>query len=192
MPEIKKFSLALLIWTIFVLFSHQSIAAEYRYFSILAETMRPIDSSIEFNCNDGNLRTMTDSSLNGSTQYIGQVNLPHGTTIVNASCYGYDDDTTDFQFALFRYRFNGVGNPVFEAITNHGFSSTAPGSYAEITVGLVSPLDPPGLAVVNNEDYSYGLFLGLPKAITNELYVVRCVVRAALEGTSHFHRVEIK
>jgi hypothetical protein len=97
----------------------------------------------------------------------------------------------NFGFGLYRYRFNGLGNPVFEDITNF-VSSSGTSGYVELAALLVDPVDPPGLPVINNENYSYGLYLELPKATAGELYVVRCVVRASIESTSHFRQIEIK
>jgi hypothetical protein len=174
-----------------ILCSHRSFASDYRYFSILAETMRPIDSTIGFDCELGYLKTTSDSTLNASSQYIAQVNLPHGSTVDTVSCYGYDNDNNDFSFTLFRYRFNGIGNDVFQQVSQEGDSSVSSG-YIDLTVGPIFPLNPPGIAVINNEDYSYGLFLNLPKAQFNDLYVVRCLVRATIESKSYFKSVEIK
>ncbi len=194
MKFFRGFALPVLLSFIFVSLSYQSFASEYRFFSILAETMRPLDSTIEFDCDDGNLKTTTNSTLHpSSAQYIAQVNLPHGSTIDSVSCYGYDNDNNDFSFMLYRYRFNGEGKDVFEPVSQEGISSVAaPATYVDLTVGPVFPLDPPGIAVVNNEDFSYGLYLNLPKPDSNDLYVVRCVVRATMENPSYFKGIEIK
>jgi hypothetical protein len=141
----------------------------------------------------GNDRYGTQNSqLNLSTSYIAQVDLPEGARIDTATCFGYDTASMEnFGFGLYRYRFNGLGNPVFEDITNF-VSSSGTSGYVELAALLVDPVDPPGLPVINNENYSYGLYLELPKATAGELYVVRCVVRASIESTSHFRQIEIK
>jgi hypothetical protein len=155
-------------------------STEYEYFSILAETMNPVDSTIEYDCDEGYLETTSDSTLH-ATQYIGQINLTHGAVFDTVSAYGYDTDSEDFTFQVFRYRFNGEGNNVFEQVSKIGDSSVIdPGGYVDITVGSVFPVDPPGLTTVNNQNYSYGLYLTLPAAASDELYVVRFVIRAKL------------
>lgn len=150
-------------------------------FSILAETMSPIDSTIGFDSFDANLETTSDSTIHGTAAYVAQINLPDGAMIEDATCYGFDTAPEAFGLAVYRYRFNGDLEAPFTAVTPFGLSSGMPGA-ADITVQVIDPPPPdkPGLAVVNNEDFSYGLFLQLPLATSGKLYVVRCVVRSTL------------
>jgi hypothetical protein len=186
-------STVIVLTSVLLAFSSQRcFASDYRFFSILAETMRPLDSTIGYDCHEGYLETTSDSTEH-STQYIAQVNLPQGSTVDTVSCYGYDNDDKDFSFQLYRYRFNGEGENVFEAVSDEGDSYGADPGYVDLTVGAVLPTpETPGIAVINNEHYSYGLYLNLPKASVNDLYVVRCVVRANFESTSSFKSIEIK
>lgn len=64
--------------------------------------------------------------------------------------------------------------------------------YVDLTVSTVYPVVPTGLNVINNEDFSYGLYLNLPAPAANDLYVVRLVVRAKFESPSSFSSIEIK
>jgi hypothetical protein len=139
------------------------------HFSLLAETMRPIDSSIGYDNTSAYLKTTLNSTL-PATSYIGQLNLPDGSTISGARCYGQDSDPAgEFSFGLYRY---GVATPPYTAVTSYVSSGAAfSGGAVTLTATVVSTY-----AVVDNATYSYGLFLTLPKAQSGQLGVLRCVV----------------
>ena len=96
---LKKSVLFFSMWQFIVLFFFSSSvgAAEFRYFSVLAETMRPITSNADYACSLGYLVTLTGSA---NEQYVAQVNLPDGAEIVDVTCYGVDSDSNNFIFAL--------------------------------------------------------------------------------------------
>jgi hypothetical protein len=145
-------------------------ADSVQHFSLLAETMQPVDSTIEYDSYDAYLETTQDSSLN-TTAYIGQVTLPDGANIVGVRCFGEDDDPNpdaEFSFALFRYSL--VAN--FEAVTEW-VSSDNQGKQ-QVQAPVLS--DPHLIAAVDNAAYSYGIYLTLPEPVAGTLRVLRCVV----------------
>lgn len=156
--------------------SLNALAAESAYFSILAETMNPVDSSIEFDSDNGYLKT-TSGSIG---QYIAQINLPHDSKIISAKFYGYDTDTNNISFAVYRYRFNGEGIDVFEQVTETKDTSLSAPGYSELTS---LPIPVPAFNTVNNKDYSYGLYLNLPVADSEDLYAIRFLVEAELPAS---------
>lgn len=87
-----------------------------QYYSLLAETMQPIDSSIGYDNTEAFLTTTGESST-GVTCYIGQLDLPHGARIVAVRGYGPDTDSKrEFYFRLYRYSL--YHEPVWEGVTN--------------------------------------------------------------------------
>ncbi len=128
-------------------------------YAILAETMAPEASDIKYVNVTGYLVT-TGNSLY-QTGYIGQVNLPNGSTIVGVAAYGIDGDPlNDFNYCLYRY--NLYNNPVWGLVTPCiASNSVTPDSSKRVY--LYSPADAP-LATVDNANYSYGVFLKLPMA----------------------------
>ena len=145
--------------------------------SILAESMRPIDSSIGFDSFDARLKTVSNSTINSGAPYIGQINLPDGVVVQNATCQGFDTAPENIGMGVFRYRHNGDGVNAFETVTDFADSSGISGD-VELTSPAVDPPPTPDVLVIDNENYSYGLFLSLPAPSSGKLYVVRCVVRA--------------
>ncbi|MCP3997117.1 MAG: S-layer homology domain-containing protein [bacterium] len=142
---------------------------ELRYFSLLAETMQPVDSTIGYDNTQALLTTTSVSSLNGSATYVGQVDLPHGTTIQRVIAHGFDGSATEeYTFALFRYSL--FDTPVWTQTTDFRRSGI-PWNGGN----LVSELLPyPAMAQVDNLNYSYGVFVELPADMS--LGVLRFVV----------------
>jgi hypothetical protein len=143
-----------------------------QYYSLLAETMQPVDSSIGYDNTQALLKTTADSAT-GMTSYIGQLSLPHGAKIVQVGCDGIDTDAKgEFYFRLYRYSLSH--NPVWEGVTNFSHSGIGfAGGKMELWAAILNA----NLAVVNNSKYSYGIFLVLPKAVSGRLEVLRFMVK---------------
>jgi hypothetical protein len=91
-----------------------------RDYSLLAETMQPIDSSVRYD-NSEALLTTTQNSSGLETGYIGQLSLPDGARIVSVKGLGIDTDpTSEFIFRLYRYKLGD--DPVFSTVTDSAFS----------------------------------------------------------------------
>jgi len=165
--------LTLLTIPLFVFCGTSSSAiAQGKYYSLLAETMRPIDSSIGFD-NTSAFLTTTINSSTGSTSYIGQLNLPDGSSIVSVRGYGKDTDPNQ-QFYFRLYRYNLSDNPVWSPVTDFAYSGIAFAG-GDITIGAT--VNPANAALVDNQNYSYGIFLVLPKAsVGKQLGLLRFVV----------------
>ena len=151
-----------------------ALADSERHFSLLAETMSPLDSSVGYDNTSAFLTTTADSTVVFPTTYVGQLDLPDGATIVSAVCWGLDTDPTDeFSFRIFRYSL--WTSPVWEAVTEYAYSGVP---FSGGTVELDAEVDPAN-AVVDNSEFSYGLILKLPKAqVGTSLGVLRCVVNS--------------
>lgn len=148
-----------------------AMADSVQHFSLLAETMQPIDSSIGYDNTMAFLKTTLDSTVSPPTSYIGQLDLPDGARIVNVRCFGLDSDPNDeFYFRLYRYSL--WSDPVWSPVTDFAHSGV-PFSDGKVMLEAVIDQD---MAVINNAEFSYGIFLVLPKAKSGELGVLRCVV----------------
>jgi hypothetical protein len=146
-------------------------ADSVRRFSLLAETMRPVDSSIGYDSSDAYLKTTQNSTVSASTTYIGQLDLPDGATVVGVRCLGIDSDpATQFRFRLFRYDL--WDDPVWSGVTSFASSGVA---FSGGKVMREAAIDP-GAAVIDNANFSYGMFVSLPEAQSGELGLLRCVV----------------
>jgi hypothetical protein len=133
-------------------------AASAQHLSILAESIQPLDSTIQFNNSpSAYLVTTTNSTANPNTSYVAQVNLPDGAVISGINVYGLDSDSLSFGAALYRY--NQDLTPVYQAVTAF---TTSVGSAGKVVVHL-TPLSN-ALATVDNLTYSYGIYIDLPKA----------------------------
>jgi len=142
---------------------------ELRYFSLLAETMQPVDSTIGYDNTQGSLHTTSVSAISFSATYIGQVDLPDGATIVRVVAYGYDGaSVAAYRVAMFRYSVFDV--PVWTQMTDWIVSGFAWSGGALVSEGAVYP----SLAEVDNLNYSYGIFVDLPPHAN--LSVLRFVV----------------
>jgi len=144
-----------------------------RHFSLLASTMQPIDSSIGYDTVNGFLETTSESAINTSTAYIGQLDLPDGATIVDVRCLGQDTSPMGIEFSFRLYRYNLYSSPVGSPVTERASSGDQPG-----TIELSAQIYP-GMAVIDNDQYSYGIFLELPTPYARpyqHLWVLRCVV----------------
>ncbi len=142
-----------------------------QHFSLLAETMQPIDSSIGYDNTMAFLKTTQNSTVSFPTSYIGQLDLPDRAKIVGVRCFGLDSDPNgEFYFRLYRYSL--WSDPVWSPVTGFASSGVA---FSGGKVVLEATVDP-NAAVVDNAQYSYGIFLVLPKAQSGELGVLRCVV----------------
>jgi hypothetical protein len=160
------------------------VADSVRHFSLLAETMQPIDSSIVYDNTMAYLKTVQDSTVSLETSYIGQLDLPDGASIVNVQCFGLDTDSSEeFYFRLYRY--NLYDDPVWSPVTDFAFSGVA---FSAGKVEVNAPVDPAN-AVVDNAQYSYGIFLALPAATSGQLGVLRCVVDTT-SGAVHLPSVQ--
>lgn len=165
----------LIISTLFMLIpdrnSRVALAGSIQHYSLLAETMHPIDSSIEYNNYSAFLTTTKNSSVNLSTDYIGQLDLPHGTRIAAARCFGKDSDPSG-EFFISLYRYNLWHDPVYSQVSSidgSGYLFDAGKIMVETTIDA-------DMNVVDNDQFSYGIYLDLPKASSGELGLLRCVV----------------
>lgn len=146
-------------------------AGSVRHFSLLAETMQPVDSTIGYDNTDAYLETTQNSTGSGTATYIGQLDLPDGARIVGVRCLGLDSDpATQFQFRLYRY--NLSDDPVWSAVTDFGASGVASSVGKVVREATIDP----GMALIDNADFSYGIFVMLPEAQSGDLGLLRCVV----------------
>ena len=152
-----------------------ALAESERHFSLLAETMSPLDSSVGYDNTSAFLTTTADSTVVFPTTYVGHLDLPDGATVVSAVCSGLDTDPSNqFSFRIFRY--NLWTSPVWEAVTEYGYSGVP---FSGGNVEVDAEVDPAN-AVVDNGEFSYGLILKLPKAqVGTSLGVLRCVVNSS-------------
>ncbi len=168
----------LLIAATALTFSFQNVrSAGIQHFSILAESMHPIDSTIQFNNTSAYLVTTSNSTYSpGEATYIGQVNLPDGAVISGVHIYGIDRDNS-VNFGAGLYRYNQDSAPVFAAVTTFQNTTAAPNKVVMNQVPISS-----GLATIDNQNYSYGLFINLPRStaapnISNpDLAILRIVI----------------
>jgi hypothetical protein len=136
--------------------------------------MQPIDSSIGYDNSDAYLETTQNSLATGTATYIGQLDLPDGARIVGVRCFGLDSDpNTQFQFRLYRY--NLWDSPVWTGVTNFAASGV---SYSGGKVMREATVDP-GTALVDNGNFSYGMYVMLPPAQSGRLGLLRCVVETS-------------
>jgi hypothetical protein len=158
----------------FVLIVRLAMADGVRHFSLLAATMQPVDSSIGYDTSDGYLRTVQESTRNETTAYCGQVDLPDGATIVGVRAFGLDSDPF-FEFTFQLVRYNLDDDPVGSAVTDQVSSGAF---FQGGKIELDAPVHPEA-ATVDNEQYSYGIFLVLPEPYNppfQDLAVLRFVV----------------
>jgi len=153
-------------------------AADVQRFSLLAETMQPVDSTIGYNSNSAYLTTTTESTINSVSQYIGQLSLPDGATITSVVGFGLDTDP-DREFYFRLYRYNLDQEPVWSGVTAFSYSGIA---FSDGKIEIPAPVDP-DMAVVDNAQYSYGIFLVLPVAVRAQLGVLRFLVEASVPQT---------
>jgi hypothetical protein len=147
------------------------------YYSLLAATMSPGDSTIQYdNFSTAFLTTTANSSIPGNvTGYNGQINLPDGSTITGMGCEGKDTDPNN-EFQIFMSRFSIDNSPIAWEIISSGASSgiSFEGGKTKIT-GIVATDH--GQQIVNNAVWSYNIFVSLPKANDGTtLGVLRCWV----------------
>ncbi len=145
---------------------------ELRYFSLLAETMQPVDSTIGYDNTLASLHTTSVSSLWGNATYIGQVDLPDGATVVRIIGYGFDG-TSAAEYAFVLYRYSVFDSPVWTQMTDFVVSGYA-WSGGTLVSGAAAY---PSLAEVDNLTYSYGVFVELPPHAN--LSVLRFVVETS-------------
>jgi hypothetical protein len=135
-----------------------TMADSVRHFSLMARTMQPADSSIRYDTyDDGYLRTVQESSMNEETVYIGQVDLPDGATVVDVRAFGLDSHPFgEFCFGLVHCNLDD--DPACSAVTQEVCSGelAQPGK-AELQAPVLS-----NMAVVDNVNYSYSIFVQLP------------------------------
>ncbi len=136
-------------------------AAGAFHYSILAETFHPTDSTIGYNNYYAWLTTTSNSTIPGqSSSYVATVNLPDGAVISDIHVFARDLDannTKDVYACMFRY--SQTTNPVFEAVTTCTSSSGAPG-----LTTINPPVKSVALGTIDNQAYSYAIYLDLPPA----------------------------
>lgn len=151
-----------------------TMADSVRHFSLLARTMPPIDSSIGYNSSDAYLRTVQESTMRDNTAYAGQVDLPDGATVVGVRAFGLDSDPFfEYCFGLSRYSLDD--DPAWTLISDWVCSGE---SFQGGKIELDAPVHA-ALAMVDNEQYSYSIFLVLPTPYNppyQDLGVLRFVV----------------
>lgn len=158
---LKKWLVPLLlaVGIVFGLNAQTARAASAQHLAILAESVQPLDSTIQFNNKSAYLVTSQNSSLSGGAQYIAQVHLPDGAVISGVHLYGIDSDSSqDVGAALYRY--NLQDSPVWGAKPVAVYATTT-GSAGKFSLALVVNTD---VATVDNVNYSYGVYISLPKA----------------------------
>jgi len=174
------------LWWVFILFTvalviglslyaQRVAAAGASHYSILAETIQPLDSTIGFNNTSAYLVTTAGSTVNAGTQYVAQVNLPDGAVISDVRVYGIDSDTVK-NIGAGMYRYNQDNTPVYSSVTNFVPSSGNPGK----TV-LNLPMTSVAAATIDNLTYSYSVFIDLPRATelnttTPNLGILRIII----------------
>lgn len=134
-----------------------AMADSVQHFSLLASTMQPLDSSIRYNNTGAFLKTIQESTLYTSTVYVGQLDLPAGARIVSVRGFGLDTDPF-FEFSFRLYRYNLYSSPVGSPVT--GLASS--GTYFQGGKIVVSAPVYSDMAVIDNDQYSYGILLTLP------------------------------
>jgi hypothetical protein len=151
-----------------------AMADSVRHFSLLAQTMQPVDSSIGYDNTDAFLKTVQESMINTSTVYIGQLDLPDGARIVSVRGFGLDTDPF-FEFSFRLYRYNLYSDPVWSSVTDLASSGVSfQGGKVEVNAQVYADM-----AVIDNDQYSYGISLVLPTAYNppnQDLGVLRFVV----------------
>lgn len=151
-----------------------AMADSVQHFSLLASTMQPLDSSIRYNNTGAFLKTIQESTIYTSTVYVGQLDLPNGARIVSVRGFGLDTDPF-FEFSFRLYRYNLYGNPVGSPVTG----LAASGTYFQSGKIEVSAPVYSNMAVIDNDQYSYGILLTLPVPYNSpyqDLGVLRFVV----------------
>jgi hypothetical protein len=133
-------------------------AASPSHYSILAETMQPLDSSIGYNNVSAYLVTTANSSVAVQTAYVGQVHLPDGAIISAVRVYGIDSDTSQ-NFLACMYRYNQDAALVYDPVTSCFSTTSSPGK-----TSLNLPLASTDARTIDNLTYSYSVFIVLPKA----------------------------
>ena len=166
---------ALAVMLAAVLVSLRPLAAgadTVHHVSLLAASMQPVDSSIEYNNASSLLTTVTESTL-GTTSYVGQLSLPDGSTVSGVRCEGTDTDPgAEFVVRMYRYRLEDEPD-VRTGVT--GFAGSVPLFAAGDTI--VEPSVDADAAHVDNAEYSYAIVASLPKATTSKtLGLLRCTV----------------
>lgn len=149
-------------------------AQNVQRFSLLAATMQPVESSIEYDTEDGFLRTVL-----GTAGYGGQVDLPDGAQVVGLRGFGLDTDPNS-QFCCGLMRFTLYNDPVGELITDLVCSGE---SFQGGEVVLDAPVHS-GMTSVDNEQYSYAILLVLPEPgdpPLQDLAVLRFVVESTYQ-----------
>jgi hypothetical protein len=149
-------------------------ADSVQHFSLLASTMQPLDSSIRYNNTGAFLKTIQESTISTSTVYVGQLDLPDGARIVRVRGFGLDTDPM-FEFSFRLYRYNLYADPVQSPVT--GLASS--GTYTQAGKIVISAPVYSDMAVIDNDQYSYGILLTLPKPYNppfQDLGVLRFVV----------------
>lgn len=155
--------------------AQQAAATGVHHFSLLAETMQPVDSTIGYDNYYAYLTTTQNSTVWGTGSYIGQLDLPDGAQITAVRCYGQDTDPShEFQFQVWRYRLWDEPN-VFSEVTEYKTSGVAwAGGKVMLTAAVVA-----GRETVDNAEYSYGLYVLMPApSAGTQLGLLRCVVDA--------------
>ena len=120
------------------------------YVSIPAAAFRPYQNGYTFT-NDGRTLTPGDAS---SSNYLAEVQLPHGATISNFTFYWTDGATNNGAASL--YRIDLTGNETIMAIANT--SGGGPGSGTTSSSSDGSIIHP----TIDNSQYSYYVWLDLP------------------------------
>ncbi len=173
-PVITVLVTAALLGFIPGVIARTATAGSAQHFSLLAEAMQPVDSSIGYDNYQAFLKTTQESTVSIETTYVGQVNLPDGATIVGVRCFGQDSDPNrEFYFRLYRY--NLEGDPVWSAVTDFAYSGVAFSGGKLVVEATVDP----STALVDNTLFSYGIYVVLPKATSGDLGLLRCVVDAS-------------
>ena len=147
-----------------------ALADSVRQF-LLAETMRPLDSTIGYDNSLAFLDTphkiqpFHPAPISGSL--ICGWSQDHRRALFRAAV---SDPNGGFYFRLYRY--NLWDDPVWSPVTDFTYSGFA---FNAGKVMLEANVDP-GMAMIETAEFSYGLFLVLPVATSGDLGLLRCVV----------------
>jgi hypothetical protein len=124
--------------------------AKTSYIAVAAGAFHPAEDGYDFR-NDGRELWNTD---NYSDNYVAPVQLPHGATVTKLTFHWWDSSEDDGSCSLYRIDLAGGESQMATAFTSG--SSATPDSSEDSTINL---------AIVDNSQYAYYLWLHLPTSV---------------------------
>jgi hypothetical protein len=150
-----------------------AVANGVQHFSLPALAMHPVDWRTHYDGTSGYL--MNTGTTDVPIAFVEPLNLPDGATIVGAQAFGLDDNMySEFSFYVFRVGLQS--DPVLTPVSRAGGSGD---SYNAGKITVTAAVTP-SLALVDNVQYSYGIYLNLdvPVAGYGPVGVLRFLVDA--------------